>query len=37
LEDAPGGSCAQQGLHHIYQSTCREKHCAACLVGKWDL
>ena len=37
LEAEPRGSCAQQGLHAIYQSTCREKHCAACLVGKWDL
>ncbi len=37
LQGEPPGSCAQQGLHHIYQSTCREKHCAACLVGKWDL
>ena len=37
LQAEPRGSCAQQGLHHIYQSTCREKRCAACLVGKWDL
>lgn len=37
LQAEPRGSCAQQGLHHIYQATCREKHCAACLVGKWDL
>ncbi|HLI06146.1 MAG TPA: DUF2851 family protein [Ktedonobacteraceae bacterium] len=37
LGNQPHGSCVQQGLHHIYQSTCREKHCTACLVGKWDL
>src|SRR5579884_1133934 len=37
LQAEPRGSCAQQGLHHIYQSTCREKHCAACLAGKWDV
>ncbi len=37
LQAEPHGSCAQQGLHHIYQSTCREKHCAACLAGKWDV
>lgn len=37
LQAEPRGSCTQQGLHHIYQSTCREKRCAACLVGKWDL
>lgn len=37
LQAEPHGSCAQQGLHHIYQSTCREKRCAVCLVGKWDL
>lgn len=37
LESEPHSACAQQGLHHIYQSTCREKHCAACLVGKWDI
>ncbi len=37
LQVEPHGSCAQQGLHHIYQATCREKHCAACLAGKWDI
>jgi len=37
LRAEPHGSCAQQGLHYIYQATCREKHCAACLAGKWDV
>jgi hypothetical protein len=30
----PQGSCQQQGLHYIYQQTCREKRCDVCMVGK---
>jgi hypothetical protein len=30
----PVGSCQQQGLHYIYQQTCREKRCDLCIVGK---
>lgn len=37
LPAEPTGSCQQQGLHYIYQQTCRAKHCATCLVGKHDL
>jgi Protein of unknown function (DUF2851) len=34
LEESPEGSCQQQGLQHIYQQTCREKHCEKCMLGK---
>ncbi len=34
LEHEPYGSCQQQGLHYIYQQTCREKQCAACIAGR---
>jgi hypothetical protein len=34
LQEEPQGSCQQQGLHYIYQQTCREKCCEACIVGK---
>jgi hypothetical protein len=33
----PQGSCQQQGLHYIYQQTCRAKHCAICLMGKMQI
>ena len=32
LEREPKNACQQQGLHYIYAQTCREKHCAACIV-----
>ena len=34
LVGEPEGACRQQGLHYIYQQTCREKRCAVCMVGK---
>jgi hypothetical protein len=37
LPEEPDGSCRQQGLHYIYQQTCREKHCEDCLIGKFWL
>jgi len=37
LPEEPRGSCQQQGLHYIYQQTCREKHCEVCLIGKRDV
>ena len=37
LAEEPHGSCRQQGLHYIYQQTCREKHCEVCLIGKRDV
>jgi hypothetical protein len=37
LADEPEGSCQQQGLHYIYQQTCREKCCTMCIVGKHDV
>lgn len=33
----PQGSCRQQGLHYIYQQTCREKRCSICIMGKHDV
>jgi hypothetical protein len=32
LQAEPRGACQQQGLHYIYQQTCREKRCAHCLA-----
>jgi len=32
LEREPKNACQQQGLHHIYVQTCRDKHCATCIV-----
>ncbi len=32
LEREPKNACQQQGLHYIYVQTCRDKHCAACIV-----
>jgi Protein of unknown function (DUF2851) len=37
LAGEPFGSCCQQGLHYIYQQNCREKRCATCSAGKWDI
>jgi len=34
LPSQPRGSCHQQGLHYIYQDTCREKHCNSCIIGR---
>jgi hypothetical protein len=34
LAKEPAGSCQQQGLHYIYQQTCREKRCAVCIAGR---
>jgi hypothetical protein len=36
LDREPRSACQQQGLHHIYASTCREKHCAHCIAGKYE-
>jgi len=32
LQAEPRGACQQQGLHYIYQQTCREKRCTQCLA-----
>jgi hypothetical protein len=37
LSHEPQGSCRQQGLHYIYQQTCREKRCDRCLFGRDSL
>ena len=34
LPSEPRGSCRQQGLHHIYSETCREKCCDLCIMGR---
>ena len=34
LPHEPRGACRQQGLHYIYQQTCREKWCAHCIAGR---
>lgn len=34
LPTEPPGSCQQQGLHYIYQQTCREKRCHLCMMGR---
>lgn len=34
LAHEPHGSCQQQGLHYIYQQTCREKRCMLCIAGR---
>jgi hypothetical protein len=34
LAAEPRGSCQQQGLHYIYQHTCREKRCEQCITGR---
>ena len=34
LSASPSGSCQQQGLHYIYQQSCRMKHCTGCIVGR---
>jgi len=33
LGEEPEGSCRQQGLHYIYQETCREKRCEMCMMS----
>ena len=37
LLDEPAGACQQQGLHYIYQQTCKEKRCDECIVGRRKL
>ena len=37
LFEEPSGACQQQGLHYIYQQTCREKHCDLCIMGRRTL
>jgi hypothetical protein len=37
LTKEPKGACEQQGLHYIYQQTCREKRCELCMVGERKL
>jgi len=37
LDRMPRGSCRQQGLHHVYQQTCRSKLCNLCVLGKQDI
>jgi hypothetical protein len=32
LQAKPRGACQQQGLHYIYQQTCREKRCTQCMA-----
>lgn len=34
MAQEPCGACRQQGLHYIYQQTCREKWCEQCIVGR---
>ncbi len=37
LAEEPEGACQQQGLHYIYQQTCREKLCELCVAGKRNI
>lgn len=37
LPREPRGACQQQGLHYIYQQTCREKRCGLCLLGRKNI
>jgi hypothetical protein len=37
LKRTPPGSCRQQGLHYVYQQTCRAKLCNLCILGKQDV
>jgi hypothetical protein len=37
LKRKPRGSCRQQGLHYVYQQTCRAKLCNLCILGKQDI
>ncbi len=37
LEREPEGACQQQGLHYIYQQTCKEKRCELCIAGRLPL
>jgi hypothetical protein len=34
LPEEPRGACQQQGLHYVYQQTCREKRCDVCMMGR---
>ncbi|WP_376794381.1 DUF2851 family protein [Thermogemmatispora sp.] len=34
LPGEPRLACQQQGLHHIYQESCRAKRCGLCMAGK---
>jgi hypothetical protein len=34
LDCEPRGACLQQGLHYIYQQTCKEKCCELCIAGR---
>ncbi|GHO52868.1 DUF2851 family protein [Ktedonobacter robiniae] len=34
LSGEPGGACQQQGLHYIYQQTCRTKECTQWSAGR---
>jgi len=34
LSEEPHDACLQQGLHYIYQQTCREKLCDECIAGR---
>lgn len=33
LTNEPAETCQQQGLHYIYQHTCRTKDCVCCIIG----
>lgn len=37
LVSEPRGACQQQGLHHIYQETCKQKRCSLCIAGREPL
>jgi hypothetical protein len=37
LPGEPGGASQQQGLHYIYQQTCRTKECTQCIAGRKEL
>ena len=34
LPEEPRSACQQQGLHYVYQQTCREKRCDVCMMGR---
>ncbi len=34
LPEEPRSACQQQGLHYVYQQTCREKRCDICMMGR---
>lgn len=35
LARLPSGALAQQGLHHLWATRCREKRCDACPCARW--